>query len=121
MLGLKKDKSSWLKNKVYLDDMKTNCKVDIGGGIVMDLPHTRGDIKGLENAIKRSKDGTVHLQGQYITVALAQQLVDLGMDINIDLDVHLWEKYAEVDACAIEEEITAVLWEYDIEQIYTLG
>ena len=116
-----KTKKSWINGIPYYNDMRTNCKVDLGDGNIIDLPHTRDDIAGLQNSVDVAVDSKVPLNGTDIPVALAESLIRKGKEVNVELYRHLWDKYSEVDSCTTEEEINAVVWEYDIEQIYTLG
>ena len=105
----------------YSASMQTDCSVDMGSGTIIKLHHSRDDIAGLQNSVDVSRTGTVLLSGNFIQVSVAESLIKLGKEVNVELYVHLWDKYAEIDDCTTPEEVEAVIWEYDIEQVYSIN
>ena len=97
-------------------------KVSISGNI-MQLPHTIEDILGLQYAIDNANNKgsqSVKLEGVEIDLQTAQNLTDLGKEINVDIYDHLWQLYSQVDTTTNIDELFNITWQYDITQTYTI-
>lgn len=105
----------------YDKDYNHNVSVDLGDGNLFTLPHTRNDILSLQFSVDVAENDEVPLEGGIIPIAFANKLVALGKRINVDLYNELWQKYGLVDDALTSDETDAVLWTYDIKQVYVLS
>ena len=121
-MALIDDKNAYKKNiyNEYLDDYNYRVLVRLDENNTMQLPHTRENICALEYAIDNATNidsGYIMLEGNNISLGLAENLVNLGKKINVEIYEHLWEKYAEIETAA---EPNKVVWEYDISKEYSI-
>ena len=122
-MSLEDDKRSYKKQtkKEYNYCYNYRVYVNIAGNI-MQLPHTREDIIGLQYAIDNANNKgfeSIKLEGVDIDLQTSQKLIDLGKEINVDIYDHLWDLYAQIDATTTVDDMFLIKWSYDITQEYT--
>ena len=71
-------------------------------------------------AIHNSSTTSIRFRSYILTYAEAYAVVFTINKINYEIQNYLWDKFAEIDACTTTEQVNAVVWSYDITQVYDI-
>lgn len=115
------NRKNYMEGAHYAPALLTDVSITDGTTTYI-IPHDADTIVFAKSAVSIHDVGATNIRFRSYTLTYneAECIIFNINKINYDIQYHLWDKYAEIDACTTTEQVNAVVWEYNITQLYTL-